>query len=80
MKSPIAVAILFASLSSVATAQFGFFDQMFRNQGEQQREQQPQAGSQWSAQAQTGAIWIIDLSNDTFTLSYSSMLLVFMPG
>ncbi|KAF9226655.1 hypothetical protein BS17DRAFT_681266, partial [Gyrodon lividus] len=36
----------------VATAQFGFFDHMFgNNQGQQQRQQPAQKGSQWNTHA-----------------------------
>lgn len=57
MKFPATNAILLASLSSVVTAQFGFFDHMFGNhQGQQQTQQQPQhGGSQWTAHADTGS-------------------------
>ncbi|KAF8138508.1 hypothetical protein EV363DRAFT_1314105 [Boletus edulis] len=52
MRFPITSAILFASLSSVATAQFGFFDQMFGNHQGQQQQPQPHASSQWTTQAE----------------------------
>ncbi|KIJ20341.1 hypothetical protein PAXINDRAFT_166419 [Paxillus involutus ATCC 200175] len=44
--------LLLASLASVVTAQFGFFDQMFGNQqGQQQRQQPSQGGSQGNTHA-----------------------------
>lgn len=41
----------------LAWAQFGFFEQMFGNQGQQQQQQQrrpPSQGSQWAAHADAG--------------------------
>jgi hypothetical protein len=54
MRSLVTNAILFASLSSVVTAQFGFFNHMFGDHQEQQQRQQqpPHAGSQWAAHAE----------------------------
>ncbi|KAF8557051.1 hypothetical protein OG21DRAFT_1505885 [Imleria badia] len=62
MRFPIITSvILFASLSSVVTAQFGFFDHMFgAHQGQQQRQQQPpHAGSQWTAHAEAGSCGLL---------------------
>lgn len=80
MRFPITSTILFASLSSVVTAQFGFFDHMFgAHQGQQQRQQQPHAGSQWTAHAETGSCGLLACLNDgTFTQFYSPMLLIFV--
>ncbi|KAH0839967.1 hypothetical protein J3R83DRAFT_923 [Lanmaoa asiatica] len=49
-------AILLASLSSVVTAQFGFFDHVFGNHQSQQQSQQqpPHDGSQWIVHAEAG--------------------------
>ena len=46
--------LLVVALIPLASAQFGFFEQMFQGHGGQQQQHRPSGASAWAAQSETG--------------------------